>query len=82
MDTLLGYVPEVLAAASALWGWRQRVKKNRALAAQAAADAARAALAKRLEDVGDIGQRFAEALLRHDYAALHVIEAERKARGL
>lgn len=79
MDTLLGYVPEVLAAASALWGWRQRSKRR---AAEALAAAARAALVKRLQRVGDIGTRFAEAMADGDIEAMRAIERERKRAGL
>lgn len=88
MDTLLSYVPEVLAAAGTLWGWRQRVHRNRADAAKAAAAAARAALAKRLEDASELAGRFADILgdtkmePRLKVMALQTLERERRERGL
>lgn len=82
VDSLLSYVPEALAALGALWGWRQRVQRNRALAAQAAADAARAALAERLAAVEDISGRYVKALQRSDLDAMRAIERERRERGL
>lgn len=79
MDQLLGHLPELVAAGTAAWQWR---RARRANAAKVALEAAKAALEQRLEAVADIGERFAAALLRRDYAQLKAIERERKARGL
>lgn len=87
MDTLLSYIPELLAAAGAAWGWRERVKRNRAAAAAAAADAARAALVQRLDRVASMAQRFAIVLGSpisdaEKVAMLRELERERKKAGL
>ena len=79
MDSLLHYLPEILAGASTFWAWRQRARRR---TAEAMAAAARAALVKRLERVEDIGTRFAEAMADGDIEAMLAIERERKRAGL
>lgn len=87
MDELVRYLPELLGAAGSLWGWRQRVMRSRAEAARAAEAAAKAALVARLEQVSDMGQRFAIALGSalpdaEKVSILRALERERRAKGL